>query len=87
MEAYNDSSPLSLAVDDTALAPKLRTVWNPDSKTWSLLGHVNSANGTSVGSELSFAEDDDLKATLKKNKLTRRKKVRKHCSKTEARVT
>lgn len=74
-ETKGDCSPLSLSVDDTALAPKLRTLWDFDTNTWSLLGHVDPATGTSVGSELTFDDDDDLAAALKDNNLLRGNKV------------
>jgi hypothetical protein len=66
---------LTLSTEDTALAPKLRTVWEVNTKTWSLLGHVNAVTGVSLGSELTFDDDEDLDAALKDNDLVRGNKV------------
>lgn len=69
-----DYSALSLAVDDTALAPKIRSGWLPIEEKWSLMGHV-SPEGVS-GQNLEFDSEEDLRAALKDNNLVRGKKVR-----------
>lgn len=70
-----DQSPLSLAVDDTALVPKVRTVYNSERKVWLVVGHVHAGSGVSLGSKIVFKDEADLEAVLRDHNLTRAKKV------------
>lgn len=70
-----DNSPLTLAVDDTALCPKIRSVWNPITEKWALIGQVSACGQPAVDVELVFDNEEDLRAALRDNNLVRGKKV------------
>jgi hypothetical protein len=71
-----DTSPLCLSIDDTALVPKLRSLYDTQRKTWHLLGHVSDDGNTAFGADLIFDREEDVRAAIEENVLKKGTKVR-----------
>ncbi|KAJ9096752.1 hypothetical protein QFC21_005022 [Naganishia friedmannii] len=74
-----DTSPLCLSVDDTALVPKLRSLYDTQRKTWHLLGHVSDDGNTAFGADLVFDREEDVRAAIEENVLKKGTKITLTC--------
>ncbi|KAJ9103214.1 hypothetical protein QFC21_002637 [Naganishia friedmannii] len=76
LDGNGDTSPLCLSVDDTALVPKLRSLYDTQRETWSLVGHVSDTGNTAFGADLIFDREVDVRAAIQENVLKRGTKMR-----------